>query len=139
MIVKLPVIKSKFNEEAFKEGQDPVVQVREYMDVEIDTSFRAHHKFDVHFAEDIKDANGNVIGRSNLVSYVERATQWMKSPISSKANYLSLLKLLYCFVNTDKLPTFNDFLGLLQPDTVDEIMQKIRIVLTHAQSTASKN
>lgn len=125
MIIKIPTIQREFNEETQK-----VETKREEMTVSIDTSFLAHLKWEEQFQSTL---------RISLAEYVELVKTWIKSPKMAKAHFIGLLKLLYCYVNSDKLPTFKDFTKLFEPEIAEEIINKIAVVIEEVSKTAGKN
>jgi hypothetical protein len=128
MIIKLPIVtKKEFNEETQK-----LIVDKGTLEVEIDTSFKAHLKWE-------EQNFGAALGGIDLRTYTERVQKMLASNKPSKVELLSLLKLLYCYINSNKLPTFRDFLGLFELEVADEILEKIRIVLEEVSKSASKN
>ena len=127
MIVKLPIIVSK----DFDEDTKQLKIEKGTLEVEIDTSFKAHLKWE-------EQGFGSALGGIDLRTYTERV-QKMLDQKKGNAELLSLLKLLYCYVNSPKLPTFKDFLGLFDYDVAGEILDKISIVLDQVNKSASKN
>lgn len=123
MIVKIPTITKRVED-------DKVVKERGEMPVEVDTSFLAHLKWEEKFQEQMG---------VDLSTYTERVRKWLKDEKKAKANMVGLLKLLYCYVNSDKLPTFTDFVKLFDYEVADEILNKIGVVLEEAGEVASKN
>lgn len=98
--------------------------------VEIDTSFRAHLKWEEQFQPTLK---------CSLSDYTDRVKGWGKDEKIAMANSLGVLKLLYCYINSDKLPTFKDFLGLFEPETFKENFKRIQDVLDQVGKSAAKN
>lgn len=128
MIIKLPIItKKEFNEET----QELIVE-KGTLDVEIDTSFKAHLKWE-------EQGFGQALGGIDLRTYTERVQHLLESGDPSKVELLSLLKLLYCYINSNQLPTFKDFLGLFDMEVAGEILEKIRVVLEQVGKSATKN
>lgn len=125
MIIKLPTIAKEWNEKL-----NQIEVTRGEIEVEIDTSFKAHLKWEEQFAP--------TVGYS-LVTYTEMIKEWIKEPNTAKAQFVGLLKALYCFVNSDKLPTFGDFAKLFDFEIADQIMNKLKIVLEQVGNTAAKN
>lgn len=127
MIVKLPVVvKKELNEQTQK-----VETEFGTLNVEIDTSFKAHLKWEEQFAANM--------GGIDLRTYTERVQVMVAKGQPGQAEMLGLLKLLYCYVNSDKLPTFKDFLGMFDFEVAKEILDKIGIVLEQVSKSASKN
>lgn len=125
MIIKIPTVKKTWNEESQK-----MEVIRDEMRVDIDTSFKAHLKWEEQFS--------STVG-CDLSTYTERVKAWVKDPQTAKAQLLGLLKLLFCYVNSDALPTFKEFVSLFDVDVADHILSKINIVLEEASKTAAKN
>lgn len=125
MIIKIPTVKKNWNEEAQK-----MEVIRDEMRVDIDTSFKAHLKWEEQFSATVG---------CDLSTYSERVKVWVKDPQTAKAQLLGLLKLLYCYVNSDALPTFKEFTALFDIEVADQILSKINIVLEEASKTAAKN
>lgn len=125
MIVKLPIVEKKWNEEEQK-----LEVIKDELAVDIDTSFKAHLKWEEQF--------GATMG-CDLSTYTERVKSWVKDPQLAKTHLLGSLKLLYCYINSDKLPTFRDFTAMFDIAVADEILNKIKIVLEEVGKTASKN
>src|SRR5690554_6486986 len=128
MIIKLPIItKKEFNEETNK-----LVIEKGTLEVEIDTSFKAHLKWE-------EQGFGQALGGIDLRTYTERVQHLLESGDPGKVELLSLLKLLYCYINSKQLPTFKDFLGLFDMEIAGEILEKIRVVLEQVGKSATKN
>lgn len=128
MIIKLPIVtKKEFNEETQK-----LIVEKGNLEVEVDTSFKAHLKWE-------EQGFGNALGGIDLKTYTERVQKALESNTTTKVELLGLLKLLYCYINSQKLPTFKDFLGLFDFEVADEILEKIRAVLEQVSKSASKN
>lgn len=123
MIIKIPTL-----EKEFIDGK--IVRKESELSVQIDTSFLAHLKWEEHFQKTVG---------YDLTTYTAIVRDLLKDEERSKGNFLSLLKWLYCFVNSDKLPTFKDFLKLFDVEIADEILGKIGVVLEEIGKSASKN
>lgn len=123
MTVRIPTIKKEIVDEK-------VIVTRNEIDVQIDTSFLAHLKWEEHFQETLK---------YDLTIYTEMVKAWIKNPDTAKAHFLGMLKLLYCYINSDKLPTFRDFCKLFDYDIADEVLKKISVVLEETGKVVSKN
>lgn len=125
MFVKLPIVEKTWNE---KEQKLEVNHTEIIAD--IDTSFKAHLKWEEQFAKTMG---------CDLATYTERVKSWVKDPDVAKAQLLGILKLLYCYIDSDKTPTFKDFIALFDVEVADQILNKIRTVLEEVGKTASKN
>lgn len=124
MIITVPTIKREFNKER------KVITTRGELQLEIDTSFNANLKWEEHFQA--------VVGH-DLVSYTEMVRKWSLNEGSAKVHFVGMLKLLYCYVNSAKLPTFNSFAKLFDYEVANEILDEIKVVLEQLKNTASKN
>ena len=125
MIVKLPIIEKSWNEET-----QSIERKRSERSVQIDTSFKAHVKWEEQF--------GAVMG-CDLATYTDRVESWTKDTAIAKAKLVGMLKLLYCYINADWLPTFNDFASLFDYEIADELISKITVVLSEVNKTIGKN
>lgn len=125
MQIILPTIERIYDEET-----NQIKVKRGTLPVNIDTSFQAHLKWEEQFGEVLK---------CDLTTYTERVKTWMVDPTKAKAQFLGMLKLLYCYINSDKLPTFREFCQLFDYEIADEILNKIKIILEEIGKTASKN
>lgn len=123
MIINIPTIKKTLKD-------NKVEKIRSEMEVSVDTSFLAHLKWEEHFQRTVG---------YDLATYTSIVSEWLKDDTKSKANLLGMLKLLYCYISSDKLPTFKDFCIMFDFEIADEILKKIAIVLEELNNTASKN
>lgn len=127
MIVILPTVERKF-----KEGTNEMITTRGELPVTIDLSIAAHLKWDQQFKQEC--------GGTDLTSYLERLQREMrKGDLGARGEILSALKVIYCFVDSTKLPTFLDFLRLFDPSVAGEIIEKLRVILEEYGKTISKN
>lgn len=120
MIITVPTIKRE-------EVNGEIVTTKGKMQLQVDTSLKAHLKWEKYFESTLK---------CDLTEYVGRI---QKSFSKDKVSLLSAMKMLYCFTNSDKLPTFEDFLELFDYDVADEILIEIQKVLKEIGSTVTKN
>ena len=100
------------------------------MGLEVDTSFRAHLKWERYFQKDLD---------CDLNTYMEKVAKWTENENTAKKNFLGILKLLYCYVSSKDLPTFDDFCGLFDYEIADQILLEISKVLEEVNSTVTKN
>lgn len=123
MLIKIPTLKKELVNGEIKRTQGE-------LEVEIDTSFLAHLKWEEQFQK--------TVGYS-LAVYTAMMEEILKDEAKTKAHFISLLKLLYCYVNSDKLPTFKDFCSLFDYEIADEILNKITTVIEEVnKSVVSK-
>jgi len=125
MIVKLPTIQKEWDEQTNR-----VVVTKDELKVNIDTSFKAHQKWEEQFQNSMN---------CSLATYTDRVMSWKSNQDAILANFLGILKLLYCYVNSPELPTFIDFITLFEPENYKEIFEKIEIVLGEVNKTIAKN
>lgn len=127
MIVKLPIIVNK----KYDEVSEKVIIERGELPVEVDTSFKAHLKWEEQFSQSM--------GGIDLQTYTESILKNARSDGLKKAHLISTLKFLYCHINSDKLPTFKDFVALFDMEVAEEVLKKIIDVLDQVSKSASKN
>jgi len=123
MIVKLPTVNRHLVDGKL------IKEIKE-IEVQIDTSFKAHLKWEEQFSKTLG---------CDLTTYTERILNNLPTTEYAKANMLGMLKLLYCYINSDKLPTFKDFVELFDFEIAEEIIKKISVVLEEVGKSASKN
>ena len=125
MRIIIPTIEKTYNEET-----KSVVVKKGSMPVDVDTSFQAHLKWEEQFGSTMN---------CDLSTYTERVRSWVKDSEKAKIQFLGMLKLLYCYINSPDLPTFRDFCKLFDYDIADEIINKIKCVLEEVGKFSSKN
>jgi len=111
-----------------KEGK--IEAVHGNLDLTIDTSFNAHLKWEEHFQQ-IKG-----VDLSTMTSVVQ---EWIKDPKEAVKHMPDLLRVLYCFVDSNKLPTFSHFVKMLNQENFTVFIEKISTVIQEVGKTASKN
>lgn len=125
MYILLPTIEKTYNEDTKQ-----IIRKEGTLKVNVDTSFQAHLKWEEQFADTLK---------CDLLTYTERVKKITKDKEQAKAQFLSLLKWLYCYIDSDDLPTFKDFCKLFDYEIADKILSKIGSVLEEVGNFASKN
>lgn len=123
MIVKLPTISK-----SFEDGK--VIKKRGELEVQVDTSFLAHLKWEEHFQK--------ILGY-DLTTYTRMISKQLEDQNDSKIQFLGLLKLLYCYISSDKLPTFREFCALFDFEIADEILKVVGTIIEEVGNSASKN
>lgn len=121
MIIKIPTLKREF-------VNNEVVTTKGEMKVHIDTSFLAHLKWEEQFQA--------TVGH-DLATYTAMVRQWVKDETKQKTHFVGMLKLLYCYVNSEELPTFYDFAKLFDYEIADEILSKIGTILEEINKSAT--
>ena len=123
---KIPVQDKEINAE-----NNLVVDERE-IEVKIDTSLFAEERWEQNFPHNAKN--------ETLFAYVERIKT--AGLMESKAQILSNLKALYCFMESDAIPDFKSFLqmfDLADAEYLTRLVDKIKFVFEIALSTATAN
>lgn len=115
--------------EHVKDG-DQIKAVHDNLELSVDTSFNAHLKWEEHFQQ-IKG-----IDLSTMTAIVQ---VWIKDPKEAAKHMPDLMRVLYCFVDSDKLPTFSHFVKMLNQDNFVVFIEKISTVIQEVGKTASKN
>jgi len=101
------------------------------LNVVVDTSFKAHLRWETHFQELMKGVD--------LSSMVAVASEWTKDEKTATKHLLDLLRVQYCFISSPKLPSFEDFLGILDTSNIEAVISKISAVIQEVGKFASKN
>ncbi len=123
MIVKIPTISK-----SYEDGK--VIKKRGELEVQVDTSFLAHLKWEEHFQK--------ILGY-DLTTYTRMISKQLEDQNDSKIQFLGLLKLLYCYISSDKLPTFREFCALFDFEIADEILKVVGTIIEEVGNSASKN
>lgn len=93
----------------------------------LDTSAYADYRFEQHFAKDLK---------CSFQEFLYRITQ---NAINPRAEYLSMLKALYCYLESEQAPTFISFIKLFDVDHAEGIAEKLKEVFEQVSKSAVKN
>src|SRR5690625_2274966 len=123
MIIHLPTIDRKYNEET-----DEVTTTKKHIPFRIDTSVYVLYRYERLFREEVgKEFN-----------------QFTKETLKNSTkvdfeNFLNLLRLVYCYLESKDVPTFDDFLKLFDFSVMEELGEKLTKVVKIAYSDASKN
>ena len=110
---------------------EQVVLKKGEMNVVVDTSFKAHLKWETHFQELKKGVD--------LSSMLAVVSEWIKDDKTASKHLTDLLRVLYCFINSPKLPSFEDFIGILDTSNIETVISKISAVIQEVGKFASKN
>ena len=130
MITTLPTVKQTWDESTEK-----VITDKGTMTVHIDTSFRAYMKWDKNFKE---QEGCDLTTFSELMKVKTKELQKDPSKINAKVMD-GVLKVLYCFLDEHDLPSYDDFLGILDLSTMTEIVEKLAKILSQVGISAGKN
>lgn len=99
---------------------DKLVTAKKTIDVKIDTSIFAEERWESNFPQNAR--------RETLFAYVERIKT---DGLNDKANILSNLKALYCFIEGDAIPDFKSFcqmFDIADGEYLNELTNKMRVV-----------
>ena len=124
MIITVPYVKSK----EIIDGEVKVDLGK--MDLEIDTSFMANLKWEEEFQP---------VAGYDLITYTEIVKEWASNKKPGKSHFVGMMKLMYCYVNSDKLPTFKSFAKLFDYSVANEILEQLKVVFEQLEKSASKN
>lgn len=123
MFVNIPIVKSKKYNEETKE----VIIEKDTLKVNIDTSLLAHLKWEEEFQSSMN---------CDLNEYTQRIAKLHENKQLDKASMLSVLKLLYCYIHSDQVPSFKKFLSLLDIEVAGEILDILADVLDNVAKSA---
>lgn len=122
MLIKIPTI------ERYIDDLGNVQKKQGEMKVQIDTSFLAHLKWEEQFQPSVG---------YDLATYTAMVREWIKDENKQKTHFVGMLKLLYCYVNSDEIPTFKEFAKLFDYEIADQILNKISAVLEEVNKSIS--
>lgn len=127
---KLPIVKKSFDETTQK-----LNVVQEEIEVSVDTSLFAEERWEANFPINAK--------KETLFAYIERVKD--TGLIESKANILSNLKALYCFLEGKDIADFKSFcqlFDLAEGEYLNKLIEKIKFIfelVLKSSTTDSKN
>lgn len=127
---KLPIVKKSFDETTQK-----LNVVQEEIEVSVDTSLFAEERWEAKFPINAK--------KETLFAYIERVKD--TGLIESKANILSNLKALYCFLEGKDIADFKSFcqlFDLAEGEYLNKLIEKIKFIfelVLKSSTTNSKN
>lgn len=121
----LPVVEKSIDEQAKK-----IVVNKKSINVTIDTSLFAEERWEQNFPVNAK--------RETLFAYIERMKK--TGQLEDKANVLSNLKALYCFMEGDAIPDFKSFcqmFDIADGEYLNELIEKIKFVFDVALNSST--
>ncbi len=127
---KLPIVKKSFDETTQK-----LNVVQDEIEVLVDTSLFAEERWEINFPTNAK--------KETLFAYIERVKE--TGLIESKANILSNLKALYCFLEGKDIADFKSFcqlFDLAEGEYLNKLIEKIKLIfelVLKSSATNSKN
>lgn len=101
--------------------------------LQIVTSYKAHLKWEEQF---------QLIKKQDLSTYtsiVSQGLQKWKENQAESTYVTDALRVLYCYIDSPELPTFSEFVGILEPENTLDIINILSTVLSEVGKTASKN
>jgi len=122
--IKIPTVTYAYEGENLVEKKDEII-------VNVDPSFKSHLNWEKHF-QDLK----NGVDLSEMVGLVN---EWIKDDKTAKKHFTDLLRVLYCFINSPKLPSFEDFVSILDVNNIEAVVNKISAVIQEVGKHTSKN
>ena len=118
----------------YNEDTDSVEVKHGTIDCTLDTSLYAEQRWEKYFPDEAS--------KSKLFDYVERLLN-AKGEVSARVYSLSMLKAVYCFIESDDLPEFKEFAQLFDMsdeqfaiETIKKLQHMFEIALS---SSATKN
>lgn len=127
MLISLPT-----ETKVWDEDKKSIIPSKSSINVRLNNSVLAHLKWEQQF----EDSEG-----FDLLTAIERvqATLAKKNSQESLLKHLTImLRILYCFIDSEDIPTFSEFAVMLG-DNPTPIMEKLKIVLTENAKVSSKN
>lgn len=121
----LPVVEKSIDEQSKK-----IVVNKKSINVTIDTSLFAEERWEQNFPVNAK--------RETLFAYIERMKK--TGQLEDKANVLSNLKALYCFMEGDAIPDFKSFcqmFDIADGEYLNELIEKIKFVFDVALNSST--
>ena len=128
-------IKIPFNDRELVNGA--IVNNHREIVAYVDTTVFAEERWQKHFPENARN--------ETLFAYVERINNQNKTASKDAAMIHSNLKALYCFLESDNLPTFKTFVQLFDlSDSVTlekqvKVLQNVFNTVLHSSAISQKN
>ena len=129
MIIKLPTQTNVWDEASNKS-----IPTKGELKVKINNSALAHLKWEKEF-----QTASNGVDFMTAIDSVQRRISAAGKNTEGLFRFLSeMLRVLYCFIESDELPRFIDFVELVGDNPLP-IIEKIKIVLEENSKVSSKN
>lgn len=110
MIIKLPVLNQKLENEQ-------VVSEEKSVAFDIDTSVYSEERWEQNFPQ--------LAGKESLFQYIERVHS---ASATDRVRVVCMLKAIYCFIESDSIPTFKSFaqlFNLATPEYTDRLIAEL--------------
>lgn len=126
MNIKLKTLKG------YEDRDGKNVPLYEYITVEVDASMFAHLKWEEQFQDLLK---------CDLTTYINKVSAMVAEGRTDATVMVSALRVIYCCVDSVKLPRFKDFIKLFKPEVMDDLMNSLNNVFEEISksSTNEKN
>lgn len=98
--------------------------------VDIDTSVFAHARWESHFQPTLN---------CTLADFILRIQPILHDSRQSTSQMLSLLKVLYCHLDSNQLPTFAAFLKMQEPEVFEDNLRILSEILKESTRALGKN
>lgn len=115
MKVTIPVLEQAFTEEG-------VVNCEKDVAFEVDTSVYSEERWEQHFP--------NLAKKEGLFQYIERIQEGASS---DRVLVASMLKAIYCFIESESVPTYKSFAQLFNlavPDYTEKLISRLKSVFS---------
>ena len=110
MIIKLPILKQSFD-------NGELLSVEHQATFDLDTSVYSEERWEQHFPELAK--------KEGLFQYVERI---QKEAATERVKVACMLKAVYCFIESDDVPTYKSFAQMINLATPEYTTRMIKIL-----------
>ena len=110
MRIKLPIL-----EQSFDNGN--VLSVERDAVFNIDTSVYSEERWEQHFPA--------LAAKEGLFQYVERI---QKESVTERIKVACMLKAIYCFIESDEVPTYKDFAQMINLATPEYTTRMVKIL-----------
>ncbi|MFH2116767.1 MAG: hypothetical protein ABII85_01845 [Bacillota bacterium] len=114
----------------FEKIEGSLVKKTSELVVNVDTSFASHLKWEEHFQQ-LK----NGVDLSSMIAVI---SDWIQDEKESRKHLTDILRVLYCFIDSPKLPRFNDFVSILDIDNIAVVIEKISAVIQEVGNYSAK-
>ena len=112
MKIEIPILSQQL-----KDGQ--VISEEKTAIFDIDTSVYSEERWEKHFPD--------LASREGLFQYVERI---QNNSVSDRVQVACMLKAVYCFIESDEIPTYKSFAQLINlavPDYTERLLKTLKL------------
>lgn len=126
--IKIPLVEMARNQVTKK-----LEYQRKEILVKVNTSVLANYKWERTFQDEKKYDLVHAVGLTQI-----NVKNLQKNPkIGTTLN--ESLRVVYCFIESPELPTFNDFLNGITEDNLSEVVDRIGAIIEEVNAVSSKN